>query len=139
MPLSAKKLGITQKELNALKRVRDGLREGRYRHVKNCDLRDAKSDGRPIFNMEGSAWNASCGTVGCIGGWMAMSMGMSTLAASDYVHDTSPAALHPLFFPHGVDLFHWDRITPKRAARAIDNFIETGDPKWAQVVPAGRS
>jgi hypothetical protein len=125
--MKATELGITRKELNALKKVRDGLREGLYRHLSAEDVYEKKDNGKPVFNMSNWATSQTCGTVGCIGGWME-----AQLKAPRYSWDW-PETLHPLFHPL-VEGNEWERITPKKAARAIDNFIETGDPQWAKVL-----
>lgn len=128
--MTARKLGLTKKELEALLAVRDGLASGAYKHVRNFS--DTKSK-KPMFNMTQACVSDSCGTIGCIGGWMARQMGLNEIEAHDYVYET-PGKTYDLFFPKGLN-GDWDKITPKQAVKAIDNFLETGDPKWPQVAP----
>ena len=119
--LTARQLGITPEERRALIKVRDGLAAGEYLHrrIEHSNLPDP---GRPIFNM--STWRGEegfCGTAGCIGGWM----------------ERVGAALAPLFMPSYKDTGSWDGLTTRRAAKAIDRFLETGTNRpWARRAPA---
>lgn len=133
--MKPKELGISIKEMNALRKVRDGLREGRFRHVTSPELdEDAKvKKDKPLFNMEKAcATGYECGTVACIGGWVALQMKIAPEEAAKYVYDGRSTSLDKLYFPDVVK--EWDLITPKKAAKAIDNFLTTGDPQWRKVV-----
>lgn len=132
MAMTAAALGIERKEFNALGRVRDGLRENRYIHVPSPESR-LKPLAKGGFNMSEPCEAYQCGTVSCIGGCVALEMKMNAGDARAYVcsksHDTS--ALNKLYYPEALE--DWPAITPKQAARAIDNFLNTGDPQWARI------
>lgn len=77
---------------------------------------------------------SDCGSVGCVGGHMALAHGMSALGARRYVQDAAQAdsALAPLFFPDlTANKAHpgW-RARPVEAVHAILNFLTTGAPDW---------
>lgn len=118
---TARELGITTKERNGLVKVRDGLANGEYRHVKNVN-KPAK-DAKKAFNM--NHWldgGYHCGTVGCIGGWAKKAIG----AEVDPV-EAGWASWGELTNPSGgVD---WDKITPAKAAKAIDFYLN-GEEPW---------
>lgn len=94
------------------------------------------------FDMATPLDMADCGTVGCIGGHMALIMGKD---GGDYVNvhnDVVPTeigydavghshALHDLFFPPRNLV--WSSITPKHAIKAIDNWLRTGRPMWRKI------
>ena len=121
--LTAKQLGITSEERKALIKVRDGLADGKFVHRKH-PLPDKPTD-KPIFNMNAWRENWKCGTAGCIGGWMEVEL------AYEEGNWNYSKALDPLFQP--FDLAYWSTLTPARAVRAIDNFLETGtDRPWAR-------
>lgn len=127
MAKTAKQLGISSKERAALVKVRDGLRSGKFVHVKDV-IGSTKAESKPVFNMDITMNNAyACGQAGCIGGWMAMQLGKRPGKASDYVYDNRP--MSDLFFP--PDIVDFATITPARAAKAIDSFLNTGDPNWS--------
>lgn len=114
-----RELGITIKERNGLVKVRDGLANGEYRHVKFDSLGTAKDNGQPLFHM--NHWRAThydCGTVGCIGGWL------ETITKTNIEEGESD--FKDLFYPY--DLGNWDKITPAKAAKAIDNFLNGKQP-----------
>lgn len=129
-------------ELGALLGVREMLRTGvlAFDGEKECEASVHK------FHMGTSGEQYSCGTVGCIGGNMAMLMGIKphnygTYVDERYARDNlvdyngnmirSPS-LAPLFYPPlGLN---WDKIGPKQAIKAIDNWLKTGKPKWNAVL-----
>lgn len=82
------------------------------------------------FNMDKACSDRPCGTIACIGGWAGLFMGMSHDEASDFVYEVG-VDLYPLFYPGRVD---YEKITPKQASQAIDNYLETGEPRWAEVL-----
>lgn len=133
---TAKQLGLSRKEHNALVKIQDGLASGRYKHIKrDADYNWPEYKGKkPLFNMNQACTKGhSCGTVACIGGWMALEMKMSPQEAADFVFNVrSGVPKYRLFYPEDV-VDDWDEITPKKAARAIGNFLETGDPQWDKV------
>lgn len=130
---TAKQLKLTNAELTALKAVRSGLLRGEYVHAPNPQ--DMKKSKRRLFNMNyDGATFFRCGTVGCIGGWMAKEMPEKEMFS---IWDAE-GPIKLLFFP-GVGADEWDAITPRQAARAISNFLKTGFPKWREVVGNRRS
>lgn len=127
--MTHEELGITKAELAALRKVRNALAGGRYKHIKTDRLVKIDDEGgklphKQMFNMAYWEHNVGCGTVCCIGGWM-----------HNITHTERSASLGDLFYPDLGDEDAWDRVTPKRAVRAIDSFLKTGDPKWERVVP----
>lgn len=105
------------------------------------------------FNMaiscvRGSVTAGDCGTVACIGGWMAMRMGLNVPAASAYV--SAPILSKPFGSRGGyalLALFHplaglyahdwWRTITAAQAARVAKEFMYGGAtriaPAWQEV------
>lgn len=112
--LTATDLGISQAEYEALQVVRDGLASGEYSH---------DSDNR--FDMLVTCKQGNCGTVACIGGWVALTMGKNDLQADSYVWDSEYGPLAPLYFPKY--LASWAAITPDVAARTITTFLDSGE------------
>lgn len=124
--LSPKKLGISLKERNAVVKVRDGLANGEYRHA--LESTPTKSTKRS-FNMD--YWldeEQRCGTVGCIGGWCSRELNGTNVDAA------SGSKWHELCYPSGD--VAWHKITPGKAAKAIDNFL-TGVEPWDFMRPKG--
>lgn len=119
--MTAAQLGITEEELKALKMVR---------HSLNCGiLSEERFDMRVIFSR-----SSECGTVGCIGGWMAVCMGR---AHPDlFIGRDCSDSLGPLFYPwkKNREGFEIHDATPAQAVRAIDNFLATGEPDWERVM-----
>lgn len=108
---------MTNEEHAALIQVRDALASGLL-------------DGQ--FNMNQSI--SECGTFACIGGHMAQIMGMTEYEdIQPFVSDHKE--LHELFYPDFDGDMDWDDITPTQAVMAIDNFLNTGDPAWNEVIP----
>lgn len=145
--LSPSDLGITEAEHAALQVVRDGLANGRFIHVMEREVSEnlnilsnpeTTSLEGERFAMTESCVEGSCGTVACIGGWVAKIMGYGAVGARRYVHecfmDTSP--LRPLYYPYHVD--EWDFITPDVAARAITTFLDSGDVDYPALIGVAR-
>ena len=138
---TARQLGITAKEYEALLKVRDLLSKREVLFNMSAIISDKKYHhgyGKDVHN---------CGTVGCIGGWMAVIMrnkldnfDFNKVKCSaidsviDYVVDKHSQSLHKLFYPALVNI-EWSEITPSQAICAIDNFMNTGDPDWLSIVP----
>ncbi len=81
---------------------------------------------------------SDCGSVGCIGGHMALAHGISVRGARRYVQNQaqSDGPLSALFFPdHTINYRHpgW-RASAAQAACAIINFLTTGAPDWDGVM-----
>lgn len=125
---TAQQLGIEQWEYDKLLQVRDLLEsESFFKHSDYGDLPDG-----PCFNMGTSCVSENCGTVACIGGWMAVLSGMrDETKIADYVDRHS--ALATLFYPD-ISVFDYDNITPLQAVLAIDNMLMYGKPFWHTVV-----
>lgn len=131
---TARELGVSQREYDALVKVRNGLASGCFVHVEYYDELDetepSRFEDKRIFNMDTSASTSSCGTVACIGGWMKtiMSPKATNDEINDYVCDADTRTLGPLFFPpSNVDMH---TVTTEQAVLAIDNFLTTGRPDW---------
>ncbi len=83
---------------------------------------------------------SDCGSIGCIGGHMALAHGVSVRGARRYVqsHAQTGGLLSALFFPDfTVNHSHpgW-RASAAQAARAILNFLTCGAPDWDAVMGA---
>jgi hypothetical protein len=81
---------------------------------------------------------SDCGSVGCIGGHMALAHGISVQGARRYVQRQAQtnSPLAGLFFPDlTVNHRHpgW-RAAASDAAHAIHNFLTTGAPDWDGVM-----
>lgn len=129
-------LEIEEYEYRALLEVREGLASGFYTHNPGCGSRKAR-----FFNMGADYHYSACRTTACIGGWMAMGMGMARHRDVErYVWRVRSPALDPLFFPDDLpddlinDSASWGTITPAQAVRAIDSFLTTGKPNWRAAI-----
>lgn len=115
------------------------LRAGKYPPLSRRQLLSLDYNGRldditgAHFNM--SYWNfqEDCGSVRCIGGILS-SKGYSAEASSH------GPGLDELFFMSSVCEFNDEQntiirdVTSEQAARAIDNYLQSGDPKWKEVL-----
>jgi hypothetical protein len=133
---SYKELGITFQEFGALLGVRCMLANKSLVHI---DTVKQKGKEDHVFNLAkgcGLDWERGCGTVGCIGGTMALIMGKSTSAANDYVYSReSHPTLGPLFFPNAAHMraegeLDYRRATPEITIEAIDNFLDGMPNPW---------
>lgn len=120
---------MTPTEREALIKVRNGLASGEYVHARS---RRSKK-GKRVFNMD--VTHSPCGTAACIGGWMAMDMGMEVGDEVDlYVCEGGHEEdLYNLFFPDDDFGGSYSLITPQQAVHAIDNFLKDGDPRWEEI------
>jgi hypothetical protein len=119
---------MTPIERAALIEVRNGLVRGDYVHIDD----DQIDNNERIFNMEVMA--SPCGTVACIGGWMATHMELVRHESIlDYVKRGGfEGDLRKLFYPTvGGEM---SRITTGQAVQAIDNFLMDGKPRWRKIV-----
>lgn len=118
--LTARQLGIEEWERDALIRVRNSLRNG--------------SIPARLFNMYKPDVNPKCGTAGCIGGWVSHYGRLNNEEHEEFwgrhIQDGSPFA--QLFYPLGIE--DWTDIAPRTAVRAINNFLYTGKPDWAEAM-----
>ncbi len=120
---------ITQREKNALIKVRDGLRNGKFAHRNNPY--DGRASKKPLFNMGtvGLFQKRDCGSVGCIGGWVNQELGR---------RDCGFAYLKANALCYPSEVWDWERITPSQAAKAIDNFLKDGNPRWKSITRRAR-
>lgn len=123
--LSAKKLKISKAEHTALIEVMGRLERGEIKHLANPS---EETPFRDCFNMGNEIIRSSCGTACCIGGWVALHMGMDDDDdVLDYVQKymNEQTTLRSLY---------WDncdcRTTPQEGADAIRSFLTTGEPNW---------
>lgn len=129
------KRGVTFQELGALLAVREMLKQGLLEHSLERQQLD-KIKNKHVFSMGNSGeCNTSCGSIGCIGGYMSMIM-HPDITGNLYVRNYRSHSLNLLFFPpNEVAGWDWEKITPKQAIKAIDNWLATGKPQWEKVIP----
>jgi hypothetical protein len=128
--LSAEALGIKEWERDELIKLWPQLERGEH----ELDMQNSSSQ--------------ECGSACCIGGHIARAHGMTEARDIDYyvVDDcrddfeieTRSDALAPLFFPPSDNFFgkphpSWNATGPQ-GARAIYNFLTTGNPEWDAVM-----
>jgi hypothetical protein len=145
--LTAEQLQIKPWEYYALIRVRDYLASAKTPNVQDKSSRGAspvKDDVK--FHMNFPIQPFHCGTAFCIGGFVALykekqiipdavEVDIRLVQTIDYyVFHGRSRALYDLFFPHTIRETAWDDITAEQAVKAIDSFLETGDPNWEEVV-----
>ena len=124
------KLGISFAELGALLGVRNMLAAGLL------TTPDYSAEGCHAFNMNHPGRLSECGSIGCIAGSMAMVMNNSY--PQSYTIQFSPDGdrgkekIAALFYPRKSKV-DWDLITPTMAVKAIDNFLNYGNPKWETI------
>ena len=113
--LSAKELGISERERAGLIEVRDDLASGRVKHVRGVEWADwsTKSSVAPVFNMRHWVGQTDCGTAHCIAGFLVAKGIYKTIS------EHSDALLH-LFVPMAVE---HDDLTVAQAISAIDGFL----------------
>jgi hypothetical protein len=76
-----------------------------------------------------------CGSVCCIGGWVAKELGINAHTKQQYfVWKTQE--LRDLFFPptHTRESTQYYKITVAQAVQAIDNFKENKKPRWDEIL-----
>lgn len=129
---TASELGLSEAELVALVRVQERLARGEIPMHQNEHTKGN------AFDMYEDYRENSCGSVGCIAGWMAWDLAGGEQAKADEVLSrtrklfTRDGMLQQLFFPTKAQK-DWGKITPGEAVEAIGNFLITGDPKWDYV------
>lgn len=133
----------------ALQTLADDLRTGKIAHFPHPTKSERMArrvagdmhvfyppEGVVAFNMaevlaDGSKYN--CGTVGCIGGLLALRLGLDPDRFIDKACDVDPRFSN-LFYPNiSRDGAHWDSITPIAAAAAIETFLAGGQPHYEGV------
>jgi hypothetical protein len=135
---------ITFQEYGALLATRELLASNFVQHDCDASLRSDEHN----FNMKTAcatmchgSYHAQtdqakpqshCGTVSCIGGTMALIMGMDDRCAQRYVNNNHSPSLHELFFP--PEDLDYNLLNNRQAVRAIDNWRRIGRPCWHRVV-----
>lgn len=124
--------GVTFQEYGALLATREMLLNGTLVFSTGCLVRK----GVHAFNMKTQGEQQECGSVGCIGGTMAMVMGKNP---TQYVGiggqiGTASRPFHDLFYPSSAGDWSW--ITPKVAVKGIDNWLRIGKPCWERLYNA---
>lgn len=155
--LNHEQLGISFAEWGALwafKAIGEAgivLRES----YKEDDKYGAMEHGAHLFNMGVACQKHHCGSVTCIGGTVGLFIKHPD--PSRYVSDQEGSGrtlLTPLYFPEwkngkvvrlkltkadikagDTSNYNWRRITVTMAAKAVDNFLRTGEPNWDSVIP----
>lgn len=123
---SAEELGISEAELSAHITVLGMLERGELKHVP-----EPKINSKDGFNMNYSGRNTRCGTVACIGGWVAV---LLRRPPDEYVFGCGEEGpRYDLYFPYEVSQ-DWDDITPAKAASALRNYLTCGEPRWKSVM-----
>ena len=130
---SAEQLYLSEKQKEALVRTLELLENGKLLHVRDfcpeIDKKGEKFTGH--FNM--AYWRAkdSCRTVACIGGTAELISGVKFLDPNKFIGGHFPPKLNELFFrPTG----HFNSKTPAQAAKALRNYLTTGDAQWSTVL-----
>lgn len=133
---TAKELGLTDEQKDALCKVLVLLETGKLVHTKTPYNLIARPTGRSFsgqFNM--STWNIEvtdkeghCGTVACIGGTAELLAGEPIFSGGELSGD---GALYELFFPsRGISM---STITTEQAAAGLRSYLTTGDVDWSLV------
>jgi len=84
--------------------------------------------GEHTFNMATAGMMKECGTVGCIGGNMAIFMGQDPMS---YIKSAT-GEKKKLFYP--PDRYAYSKIPVKLTLKAMENFARTGKADWAKVL-----
>lgn len=144
---SAKDLGISDVQRNALIQVLALMEGGKMKHVP--DPKVMGYDPRKVtghFNMNVWQVTATCGSVCCIGGTAELLIGKPIFHGGDgsweegqmepEVYDMASTAkakeLDKLFFP--PQCIQYEEITDQQAAKALRNYLTSGTPRWAQAM-----
>lgn len=121
-------LGVSRAEWSALAAVLGMLERGEL-----CHGNEAVGQ---AFCMSATFAKDDCGTIGCIGGYVAMLMGESS--PDDYICQyRDSGALTKLYFPRKPDgglLPTLYQVTTEQAAIALRNFLATGEPDWREAI-----
>jgi hypothetical protein len=128
--LPASTLGIEASERDALIKSLDVLESGtiaaRPPHAKYVGLTSVGYTPR-LFDMSLVVWDSDCGTACCILGLARWVMKDQNILNGAVYPDHSANSL--LFPVNGITC-----TDPKKGARALRSYLETGDPKWAEVM-----
>lgn len=143
---------ITFQEYGALLATRELLARG---DLEFAPGRDCPLPGLHQFNMGTKGEKYKCGSIGCIGGTMALIMGVNISWYVNSGSDREPGrlfsegtslnertmcsqSLGKLFYPPGASSHEWRWITPWIAVKAIDNWLRTGRPAWKSLQKASK-
>lgn len=144
---TAEELKVTQEELDALLWTREMLATSKVEHV--CQYKPAcvHAIGN-VFNMDFPFDYSSCGSAGCIAGWMAIKLCSIKPTKKGVYIGTEKAKerakelcwdhggpIHRLFVPRDAASFDW--LTTDHAVHAINTFLETGKAEWPARVTTG--
>lgn len=151
---TSEELGITETERQNLIKVRDMFNAAEISLVK-----DPRSKPKlDAFNMNTTCSKRysgrrehDCGSVMCIGGWVKTlelnppkdkkgNFKIDEDAAwniDNYVRN-SRGAIRDLYYVHinGTQMYQMHSVTCAQASRAIDNFLEHGEPRWKDELTA---
>src|SRR6266550_6433472 len=130
--LSAEKLDIRKAVHKGLQLTLKALEGGKLKHRKA--LKELEFGQRTIsvkrwFNMNYWSVPHQCGTAMCLGGWTEHFAHLPVNSIDTHMS----GKLYELFYPN--ELEHWEKITPKQAARALRSYLEMGDARWAKAAP----
>ena len=137
--LSSDALSLTPKEYSALVEVLHELEDGEIVYDPTCKTE------RKGFNYASIAVHHDKGTCACIAGWAKIIGGNHTFAAAiekeafgpvrSMIIGISPRvdALIDLFFGPLYRKWELASVTPQEAAKAIRNYLTTGNPNWHQI------
>jgi hypothetical protein len=121
-------LKIEERDHAALIQVLGMLERGELVHERTRDKGHSFNPQVPNgFNMECSGTKTACGTVACIGGWVAYLTGRS----NEYVNSLEEldCSLQELYWGNTNE-----RTTPDQAASALRNYLTLGEPRWGEVM-----
>ncbi len=142
--LTTEDLGLTDIQRDALIKTLGMLERGELVHIQGRDMPGYANvllpSGEPgftgHFNMSYWMYQIGCGTIACLGGTSAMVAGDEHLWGDHHVEDDVPGGpLERLFMPGGIDLlYEWKDITTEQAARALSNYLTTGEARWEEIL-----
>lgn len=131
---TATDLSLTAEELAAHIKVLGMLERGELKHVDDIDNIDKNIPNG--FNMGYTGNDDSCGTVGCISGWVRVVMRRPMLeCALALSASCQTSELYDLYFP---ELWDMDKITTEQAACALRNYLTFGEPRWSEILGESR-
>lgn len=96
-----------------------------------------EANGQPgghYFNMAtvvSHSDESECGTCACIGGWLALKLGITDPDEIENWVGAATGAWGKLFYPPGLG---WNNITPQQAAKAIRAFVSGAQEPWEHIV-----
>lgn len=131
---TAVQLGLTELQLDALKKTLVLFETGRITHLpqKTGTLPNVAVKREFLFYMTWWKQEQDCGTVCCIGGTAEL-VGNLELYELRHLSDRRPA-LCQLFFPDSDDPDFWSSITPEHAATALRTYLTEGAVDWHEIV-----